>query len=96
MAPKGSPISSSREIPMRQVIDAQRQFGQVDMADIVFDPKSRDDIPQLLLGLQHLYLDPAVRERVFAIEGVHGSRGSGSGRAVYDDPRVAVEPLVLS
>ena len=23
-------------------------------------------------------------------EGVHGSRGSGSGRAVYDDPRVAV------
>ena len=23
-------------------------------------------------------------------------RGSGSGRAVYDDPRVAVEPLVLS
>ena len=23
-------------------------------------------------------------------EGVHGSRGSGSGRAIYDDPRVAV------
>ena len=31
-----------------------------------------------------------------AIEGVHGSRGSGSGRAMYDDPRVAVGPLVLS
>jgi hypothetical protein len=31
-------------------------------------------------------------------EGVHGSRrGSGTGRAVCDDPRVAVEPpLVLS
>ena len=30
------------------------------------------------------------------LEGVHGSRGSGSGRAMYDDPRVAVGPLVLS
>jgi RNA-directed DNA polymerase len=29
-------------------------------------------------------------------EGVHGSRGSGSGRAVYDDPCVGVERLVLS
>ncbi len=29
-------------------------------------------------------------------EGVHGSRGSDSGRAVYDDPRVAVGPLVLA
>lgn len=29
-------------------------------------------------------------------EGVHGSRGSGSGRAMYDDPRVAVGPLVLT
>ena len=36
---------------MRHVIDAQRQFGQVDIADIVFDPQSRDDIPQLLRGL---------------------------------------------
>jgi hypothetical protein len=32
----------------------------------------------------------------FYPEGVHGSRGSGSGRAVYDDPCVGVERLVLS
>lgn len=88
MAPKGSPISSSRESPMRQVIDAQRQFGQVDMADIVFDPKSRDDIPQLLLGLQHLYLDPAVRERVFAILAeVLPERVDGEGPARADTGR---------
>jgi hypothetical protein len=29
-------------------------------------------------------------------EGVHGRRGSDSGRAVYDDPRVAVGALVLA
>ena len=88
MAPKGPPISSSREIPMRQVIDAQRQFGQVDIADIVFDPKSRDDIPQLLLGLQHLYLDPAVRERVFAILAeVLPERVDGEGPARADTGR---------
>ena len=42
-------------------------FGQVDIADIVLDPKSRDDIPQLLRGLQHLYIDPDLRQRVFSI-----------------------------
>ncbi|HYA20157.1 MAG TPA: ISNCY family transposase [Burkholderiales bacterium] len=52
---------------MRTVIDAQMRFGQTNIADIVLDPKSRDDIPQLLRGLQHLYTDPLLRERVFKI-----------------------------
>ena len=34
---------------------------------IRLDPKSRDDIPQLLQGLQHLYITPVVRQRVFSI-----------------------------
>jgi IS5 family transposase len=54
---------------MRQVIDPQLKLGQTDIAAIVLDPKSRDDIPQLLRGLQHLYGDPGLRQRIFAILG---------------------------
>jgi hypothetical protein len=52
---------------MRTVIDAQMRFGQTEIADIVLDPKSRDDIPQLLRGLQHIYTDLPLREGVFKI-----------------------------
>ena len=52
---------------MRQVIDPQLQFGEQDIGSILLDPKSRDDIPQLLRGLQHIYTTPEVRARVFAI-----------------------------
>jgi len=31
------------------------------------DLKSRDDIPRLLRGLQHIYMQPELRERVFTI-----------------------------
>jgi hypothetical protein len=40
--------------PMRQVINPQLQFGEQDIAAIALDRKSRDDIPQLLRGLQHI------------------------------------------
>ena len=52
---------------MRKVIEPQRALGQVDIADIVFNPKSRDDIPRILRGLQHLYVDPVLRQRVFSL-----------------------------
>lgn len=45
----------------------QLQFGQIDIGQITFDPRSRDDIPQLLRGLQYIYTTPAVREEVFRI-----------------------------
>ena len=52
---------------MRQVINPQMQFGEQDISAIEFDPKSRDDIPQILRGLQYIYITPELRERVFAI-----------------------------
>jgi transposase, IS5 family len=52
---------------MRVIIDPQAQFGEVNIADIQLDPKSRDDIPQLLRGLQYIYTSPDLRERVFKI-----------------------------
>lgn len=52
---------------MRHLIDPQLHFGEQDISQIRLDPRSRDDIPQLLRGLQYIYTTPAVREEVFAI-----------------------------
>lgn len=52
---------------MRVVQDRQMQIGEVDVSQIKFDLKSRDDIPKILRGLQHLYMDLALREQVFAL-----------------------------
>jgi IS5 family transposase len=52
---------------MRQIIDPQLQLGEQDISAIRLDPKSRDDIPQLLRGLQHIYVTAELREQVFAI-----------------------------
>ena len=52
---------------MRETIRNQLHLGQVDIGAIKFDPKSRDDIPQLLMGLQHIYVTPEIREKIFSI-----------------------------
>ncbi len=43
------------------------QSGAGSITDVALDPDSRDDIPQLLLGLQYLYMTPALREQVLQI-----------------------------
>lgn len=50
---------------MRAVERKQAQFGQIDIADITFDTRSRDDIPQVLKGLQHIYTTDSLRVAVF-------------------------------
>ena len=52
---------------MRTIINQQKQLGEVEIASIQFDPKSRDDIPQILRGLQHIYTSHPLREKVFEI-----------------------------
>jgi IS5 family transposase len=52
---------------MRKVIDIQMKFGQVDISKIEFDPRSRDEIPKLLMGLQEIYCNRKVRDKVFAV-----------------------------
>ena len=52
---------------MRRIENQQIQIGQQDIAKIRFDPRSRDDIPQLLRGLQHIYCTPEIRNEVFQI-----------------------------
>ncbi len=52
---------------MRIVKDMQMQLGQVDISKIKFDLKSRDELPQVLRGLQHIYVTPSIREEIFAL-----------------------------
>lgn len=52
---------------MRAIQNAQMQIGEVDISKIKFDPKSRDDIPKILRGLQHLYVNLELREQIFAL-----------------------------
>ena len=50
---------------MRVVQNLQMQMGEVDVSKVRFDLKSRDDIPRVLKGLQHLYTTAALREKIF-------------------------------
>ena len=52
---------------MRKIIEPQMQFGQVDISEITFDLRSRDEIPKLLMGLQYIYCTPEIRRQVFKI-----------------------------
>ena len=52
---------------MRKVIDIQMKFGEVDISKIEFDPRSRDEIPKLLMGLQEIYCNRKVRDKVFTV-----------------------------
>ena len=52
---------------MRNVFSSQMSIGQIGIADIQIDVTSRDDIPTILLGLQHIYTTLPLREAVFKI-----------------------------
>jgi len=54
---------------MRAVTKSQLQLGEIDIANIRLDPRSRDDIPQLLRGLQYLYTDNKLRAEIFEVLG---------------------------
>jgi len=50
---------------MRQIHTQQCQLGQPPIEKMHFDHHSRDDIPQILCGLQHLYSDPDTQKIIF-------------------------------
>ncbi len=49
---------------MRHALNPQLQIGETLISDIQFDSHSRDDIPQMLRGLQHLYNDAKNRDAI--------------------------------
>ena len=52
---------------MRKIISHELQLSESQISDIKFDVKSRDDIPQLLMGHQYIYVTKWLREEVFKI-----------------------------
>ena len=77
---------------MRNVFNPQMSLDGVDIGAIHLDPKSRDDIPQILRGLQYIYTEPALRERVFAIlREVLPNRVNGEGKADANTGRPGME-----
>ncbi|MCK4820827.1 hypothetical protein KA005_33990 [bacterium] len=49
-----------------RVLQNERQLGEIDISQVKIDAKSRDDIPQILRGLQYLYTNTGTREKLFA------------------------------
>ncbi len=52
---------------MRVIQNSQMLVGEADISQIKFDLKSRDDIPKILKGLQHLYMDLPLRTKIFQL-----------------------------
>lgn len=64
---------------MRKVLNEQLKLGEVEISKLVFDPKSRDEIPQLLRGLQYIYCNHELKDKVFALLEEH-IKFSSTGR----------------
>ena len=52
---------------MRVVQNSQMRLGELAIAEIRIDPRSRDDIPAVLRGLQEIYTHDEKREQLFAL-----------------------------
>jgi len=50
---------------MRKIVREQMQIGEIDISAVRIELDSRDEIPQLLRGLQHLYSNKTLRARIF-------------------------------
>src|SRR5262245_16418460 len=58
-------VSGRRKTHMRVVQNEQMIIGEVDISKMVFDSKSRDDIPKILRGLQFVYMNLPLRTAIF-------------------------------
>jgi transposase, IS5 family len=56
-----------RTVTMRKILNEQIKMGQIDIPDIQIELDTRDEIPQLLRGLQHLYINETTRNEIFAV-----------------------------
>jgi hypothetical protein len=52
---------------MRVIQKSQFQLGEVAIAQIRIDPRSRDDIPAILKGLQLIYTQEETRQKLFEL-----------------------------
>lgn len=52
---------------MRKIKNLQLELAGTAIEDIRFNLKSRDDIPAILIGLQHIYTNPQTRKKLFSL-----------------------------
>ena len=63
-------------------------LGQIDIDDVELNPRSRDDIPAILKGIQELHRDPEVRKQILDLLSSHllqDRSSNGNGRGEQDD-----------
>lgn len=77
---------------MREVHGRQFEIGQTAIEKIWIDPKSRDDTPALFRGLQHIWCERELRDRVFSLldEQVSSETDRTVGRPGMDLWRILV------
>lgn len=75
---------------MRRSFNPQLELGATPIEDIIFNARSRDDIPQLLRGLQHIYTTPGIRDAVFDVLQQHISE-----KIDFDNGRPGMDLWVL-
>lgn len=77
---------------MRKVEEKQMKLGEVDISKIEFDIKSRDEIPEILRGLQYIYCTPEIKEEVFKIldEIVPKGKSKTNGRPGMEQWKILV------
>ena len=51
---------------MRKVENSQMEFGEIAIGEFYIKAKSWVDIPAVLKGIQHIYVSPQIRRRIFA------------------------------
>lgn len=52
---------------MRKQYDSQLQLDSIPIEAVAIDLRSRDELPQLLLGLQYIFKDASLRDSILAI-----------------------------
>ena len=52
---------------MRHIFNPQRELGATPIETIPFNLRSRDDLPQILRGLQYIDTIPTLREEIFTV-----------------------------
>ena len=63
---------------MRKNLEEQMKLGEVDIAKLEFSTKSRDEIPQLLRGLQFIYCQEELRRNILSLLEEHiGAKHNG-------------------
>lgn len=52
---------------MRKRFEQQLEMGVQNIVDVVFNKRSRHELPQVLSGLQYIFITPELNEKVFAL-----------------------------